>query len=211
MKDFESDPLIPSIIRIFLYCCLAAGTAFVLVKTAGSVDQSIVFSESSMIEQVQLIYLCGCITVFFLSAKMKSSMMSLSMLLAGMALVALIRELDYFFDNYVFDGAWQIVAFLVVLVTGFFVTRFRQGLKLSIQEFTSKASFGYMTSAFVVLFIFSRVIGQQTLWRVVMGENYMRVVKNFVEESTELFGYTLLLIGAIEFYREAKKRASAIK
>jgi len=38
-----------------------------------------------------------------------------------------------------------------------------------------------------------------------MGENYLRVVKSFVEESTELFGYTLLLIAAIEFYRESKR------
>jgi len=131
--------------------------------------------------------------------------MSLSVLLAGMALIALIRELDYFFDNYVFDGAWQTIVFLVALTTGFFVIKFRQGLKSSVQEFTSKASFGYMTSAFVVLFIFSRIIGKKVLWKAVMGENYLRVVKSFVEESTELFGYTLLLIAAIEFYRESKR------
>ena len=205
MKDVGLDPVVSSVIRTALYCCLAAGTALVLVWAVDLADQPIAFNESSMIEQFQLIYLCVCMVLFFLSAKIKSSRMSLSVLLAGMALIALIRELDYFFDNYVFDGAWQTIAFLVALTTGFFVIKFRQGLKLSIQEFTSKASFGYMTSAFVVLFIFSRIIGKQVLWRAVMGENYLRVVKSFVEESTELFGYTLLLIAAIEFYRESKR------
>ena len=205
MKDVGFDPVVSSVIRTALYCFLATGTALVLVRAAGLIDQPIAFNESSMIEQLQLIYLFVCMILFFLSAKMKSSIMSLSILLAGMALIALIRELDYFFDNYVFDGAWQIIAFLVALATGFFVIKFRQGLNSSIQEFTSKASFGYMTSAFVVLFIFSRVIGKQVLWKAVMGENYLRVVKSFVEESTELFGYTLLLIAAIEFYRESRR------
>jgi len=205
MKDVGLDPVVSSVIRTALYCCLAAGTALVLVRAVDLTDQPIAFNESSMIEQFQLIYLCVCMVLFFLSAKIKSSRMSLSVLLAGMALIALIRELDYFFDNYVFDGAWQTIALLVALTTGFFVIKFRQGLKSSIQEFTSKASFGYMTSAFVVLFIFSRIIGKQVLWRAVMGENYLRVVKSFVEESTELFGYTLLLIAAIEFYRESKR------
>lgn len=205
MKDVGLDPVVSSVIRTALYCCLAAGTALVLVRAVDLTDQPIAFNESSIIEQFQLIYLCVCMVLFILSAKIKSSRMSLSVLLAGMALIALIRELDYFFDNYVFDGAWQTIAFLVALTTGFFVIKFRQGLKSSIQEFTSKASFGYMTSAFVVLFIFSRIIGKQVLWKAVMGENYLRVVKSFVEESTELFGYTLLLIAAIEFYRESKR------
>lgn len=205
MKDVGLDSVVSSVIRTALYCCLAAGTALVLVRAVDLTDQPITFNESSIIEQFQLIYLCVCMVLFILSAKIKSSRMSLSVLLAGMALIALIRELDYFFDNYVFDGAWQTIVFLVALTTGFFVIKFRQGLKSSVQEFTSKASFGYMTSAFVVLFIFSRIIGKKVLWKAVMGENYLRVVKSFVEESTELFGYTLLLIAAIEFYRESKR------
>ena len=38
----------------------------------------------------------------------------------------------------------------------------------------------------------------------IMAENFMRSVKSFVEEGTELFGYTLLLIAAIEYFRESK-------
>ena len=205
MKELNFDPVVSAVIRVVLYCCLAAGTALVLFNATNLVDQPVTINESSIIERFQVLYLLVCVILFFLSAKMKSSMMSLSILLAGMALIALTREFDYFFDNYVFDGAWQVVSFLVAVATGLFVIKFRQGLKSSIQEFTTKASFGYMTSAFVVLFVFSRLIGKQALWRAILGENYLRVVKNFVEESTELFAYTLLLIGAIEFFREVRK------
>ena len=204
MKNTVLDPVVSVVIRSALYCLLALGTAFVLLKEASSIGQSATFNESSMIEWLQLLYLCICVILFFLSMNMKSSRMPLSMLLAGMALLASIRELDYYLDNYVFDGAWQTIALLVALVTGFYVIKYSKGLKSSIQEFTTKASFGYMTSAFVILFVFSRMIGMQLLWRAVMGENYMRTVKSLVEESTELFGYTLLLIGAIEFYRESR-------
>ena len=36
-----------------------------------------------------------------------------------------------------------------------------------------------------------------------MGDGYMGVVKTAVEESTELLGYTLILIGSLEFLRDA--------
>lgn len=205
MKNVGPGPIVSTVTRTIFYCLLVAGTTFLLIKAAGSPSQPATFTESSVIEWLQLVYLCACTILFILSAKTTYPRISLSVLLAGMTLLASVRELDYFFDNYVFDGAWQSIAFLVVLVTGVLVFKFRQNLKPSIQEFISKASFGYMTAAFITLFVFSRMIGMQLLWRGIMGESYMRTVKTFVEESTELFGYTLLLIAAIEFYRETRR------
>jgi hypothetical protein len=205
VKNIDSNQIAPTVIRTILYCLLVAGTSLLLIKVAATPDSPGTFKESSIIEWLQLAYLGTCTLLFILSAKIASPRASLSVLLAGLALSASARELDFFFDNYVFDGAWQAAVLIIATVTGTLVFRSRQNLKPAIREFISKASFGYMTSAFFTLFVFSRLIGKQVLWQSIMAENYIRAVKNFVEESTELFGYTLLLIAAIEFYRETRK------
>jgi hypothetical protein len=72
-------------------------------------------------------------------------------------------------------------------------------VKPSLIEFSHLASAGIFLSGFLVIMAFSRLIGRGSFWEAVMGDGYMRVVKNIAEEGTELMGYTLLLISAVEF------------
>jgi hypothetical protein len=46
--------------------------------------------------------------------------------------------------------------------------------------------------------VFARLFGQKVLWKTMMGENYVRLTVRAIEESCELVGYLLILIGAIE-------------
>ena len=193
-------------LRTFCYCLLVAGSTFVLITESKVADQAIMFKEFTMTEMLQPVYLLVCVFLFVLSARISPSRLPLVMLLAGLAVIAAIRELDHFFDLYLFDGAWQSAALLTALVAGFLVFRHKSNLRPAIEEFTSSASFGFMASAFVTLFVFSRIFGMNELWQAVMSDHYIRSVKNLAEEGTELFGYTLLLISAIEFYRESRKK-----
>lgn len=178
-----------------------------LFKITMETHQPYGFDETSMIEHLQLLYLLACIVLFLFAARQHASLKSLSVLLAGMALIALIREMDHFFDQFVFDGAWQTAVLLIAASVGFYVFKYRDGLKTSIVEFSTKASFGYMVSAFFVIFVYSRIIGMKSLWQTVLGEHYLRISKTLVQEGTELFGYTLLAIAATEFFIESTKLA----
>jgi hypothetical protein len=42
-------------------------------------------------------------------------------------------------------------------------------------------------------------MGMGKLWKLVMGERFIRVVKNVVEEGTELFGYSIIFLAAVEY------------
>ena len=53
-------------------------------------------------------------------------------------------------------------------------------------------------------------MGRGSFWTSVMGENYMRVVKNIVEEGTETLGYTLIFISAVELVLICRKRRHAV-
>jgi hypothetical protein len=209
MTKFLSGPITAAALRILCYCLLVAGSTYVLVMETKVVDQAIMFKEFTMTELLQPVYLASCMVLFMLAAKTNPSRLPLAILLAGLAMIAAIRELDHFFDLYIFDGAWQAAALLAAVVTGSLLFRFKSNLIPSIREFTANASFGFMASAFVTLFVFSRIFGMNSLWRAVMNENYLRSVKNLAEEGTELFGYTLLLIAAIEFFRESRIKAQS--
>ncbi|MDX1556111.1 MAG: hypothetical protein R3212_08800, partial [Xanthomonadales bacterium] len=55
-----------------------------------------------------------------------------------------------------------------------------------------------LVQLFLVLLVFSRLFGRASFWQSVMGEDYLRVVKNIAEEGTELLGYGLIAIAAVE-------------
>ena len=59
---------------------------------------------------------------------------------------------------------------------------------------------------------FSRLFGRGSFWEAVMGDSYMRLVKNIAEEGTELMGYALLVIAAVEFLWQvlSQKRSSKV-
>ena len=57
-----------------------------------------------------------------------------------------------------------------------------------------------MMAGFITTFVFSRLFGRSIFWQAVMEEQYFRSVKNAAEEGTELLGYGLMLIGAIEYF-----------
>ncbi len=60
----------------------------------------------------------------------------------------------------------------------------------------------------LITFAYSRLMGESILWQTLMEENYVRNVKNAVEESIELLGDTIILFGAMEFFLLAEQENS---
>ncbi|MCB5160866.1 hypothetical protein [Marinomonas algarum] len=109
-----------------------------------------------------------------------------------------VREFDAFLDFYLFDGAWQL--FVVVILT--FITVFVWGriskIYGSIKHYSLQPSFGMFIAGFVTVVVFSRLMGRGSFWQSLMGQEYVRVVKNVVEEGIETFGYALIFMAALE-------------
>jgi hypothetical protein len=74
----------------------------------------------------------------------------------------------------------------------------------NLEEFFTTPAFGTFIAGFLSVFVFSRLFGTKKVWQALFEvdqlEGMQRWVKNAVEEGTELFGYTLLFIAAIEFF-----------
>ena len=87
-------------------------------------------------------------------------------------------------------------ATLVALVV--YLWRQTESVAASIRIFAGHPSAGLFLGGCVVTLVFSRLFGRSGFWQAVMGDGYMRVVKNIAEEATEVLGYGLMTMAAIE-------------
>lgn len=186
------------IIRAFLYLILVAVVAQ-MVTFEGFQQLSLAqYSENSMVEYLQsalLIIACG---MFYLSSRLHQGLNIAARLTAALLAMMFVRESDAFLDAYVFDGAWQMLVLSIIALTLYSLRGHFREIYTSLKSYSEHPSFGIFLAGFVTVLAFSRLMGRGAFWQSLMGESYMRVVKNVVEEGIETLGYTLIVIAAAE-------------
>ena len=194
------------ILRCFIYLLAIAGVAQLISLEGYYSLSNASYSEHSLTEYMQdAMAFLSCI-LFFYAARLDKKLGMASTLLSALMAMMFIRESDTLLDNHAFDGAWQLIVslilvYIVVLTWG----RLREAYE-SLKEYSLQASFGVFIAGFVAIMAFSRLMGRGAFWQAVMGDSYMRVVKNIVEEGVETFGYSLILIAAIELVLACLRR-----
>lgn len=196
-------PIIFAAVRVVLYAIPVVASALIIKSDAGILIDGGKFGEGSQTEWMQQLYLLLTSLTFILVGVRSSKYKAISYLFGGGALVALIRELDVYFDQ-IYHGAWFPVAMLILLVSVFLVFKKKKQIWDNLEEFFSTPAFGTFIAGFLSVFVFSRLFGTKKVWRALFDveklEPVQRWVKNAVEEGSELFGYTLLFIAAVEFF-----------
>ena len=195
-------------IQAFVYAILLAAMTQAVVHQAARPELADQYGEQSLTEWLQVAFLGAGAALLIWKATVSAERRPLEMLLAGMLVIAFIREFDWAFETYVGQGGWQAAAALAAAVTAVLAYRRRHFLAPQIEEFLKHPSYGIMLCGFLVVFVFSRIIGQEVFWRHILGDNYLRVAKNAAEENTELLGYFLLLVSVIEWVRSRPAKAS---
>ena len=188
-------------IRLLLYTALFVAIYAAMAYDALSAD----FSESSLTEYAQEALLVVIMLISFYSAKQYAAYQTLAISLGVMALVSLIREFNNYAYRYLFPYAWQVGVLLVLLP--FFAFLYRNYRNL-IHEITSTADryfFSTLLIGTLVLHVFSRLYGLHFIWQNLMGDGYLYSVVRASEECIELLGYSIVFIGAVEFYLFARQ------
>ncbi len=161
-------------------------------------------SEGSFVEFGQETLLL-ITTVIFGAMAMKSRQGGL-WLVAGFFCCMFIRELDAYFDEIV-HGAWKYFA-LVVMVLSLYKA-WRLGIENTIATlaaFMKSRSFIFIFIGLLIVLAYSRLFGMGELWHAIMGDNFIRLVKNVVEEGSELWGYALITWGALNYLFTSKQQ-----
>ena len=113
-------------------------------------------------------------------------------------LFAVVRELDGFLDSQWFKGAYKYLNAPIVLAFVVIAFKHRSDLLAELGRAGPPLSMVLMFLGFFLVVGYSQVLGQKELWQAAMGEDYLRLVKNTVEESSELVGFLMILFGAVE-------------
>jgi hypothetical protein len=167
------------------------GLIYLDVKTFGDM------SEKSFVEfGQQICVLVTSIIFMYLSSKKKASGL---WLVAGFFMCMFIRELDAYFDD-VFHGSWKYFALITVVLFALKAwSSGKESMLRSLAQYMQNPSFTTMSFGVMVVMVFSRTFGMGKLWKLIMGDDFNRLVKNVAEEGTELFGYSIIFLAAVEY------------
>ena len=197
-----SKPIIYAIVRVTLYAIPVIAAALVIVRDAGIVADGMKFGENSGTELMQQTFLLLTSFTFFLVGLSAESHKAIGALFGAGFLVVMYRELDAYFDE-IFHGAWFPFSLLIAGIMVVFVIRQKKQIWTNLEEFVSTYAFGIFLSGCLSVFVFSRIFGAKYVWRTLFDveklDDSQRWAKNAVEEGSELFGYSLLFIAAVEF------------
>lgn len=187
-------------IRLATYGVAAAILTETLVRGTSNGWFDAVGAEGGPIEYAHYA-LCGAAAIAFACASRKHVTLRDVLALAAFgAALGVIREADAFLDNAVFHGAYKGPAALLGAFALLRVYRARARLADQFRRWMGTPGFAVAASGVFVVLVYAQIAGQKELWQAVMGESYLRSVKDVAEEMQELAGYFLIFFGALESY-----------
>ncbi|MDX7988180.1 hypothetical protein FE392_12695 [Xenorhabdus sp. 12] len=199
--------LTSKLVFFILYALVIAGVTGLLFLDVNYLHNGV--QENSLTEIFQELFLLIIAILLFYEAKNNLKLRPALLLMAGFFSSLLIRELDAYFDDVFFHGAWSWLAIpLSLACIGYAGMKGNQSLS-GLVHFTRHQSYSMMVCGLLCVLVFSRLFGMGSLWQGLMDEHFNRTVKNMVEEGCEMLGYALCLIATLWYLSSARKQRIA--
>jgi len=180
---------------INIFSTIAISFLVILARRADYIWLGNNIGEQSVTEMMQLLMLVIAAISFYRLISV-TSVKGASILVSGFFTVLIIRESDAFLDQ-IAHGFW---VFPALIVTFFSIISAAYN-RLIINGFTQLLRIPSMQVLVCMTFFlltFSRLYGMGDFWKVVMGDAYIRDVKNISEETIELLFYCLIALNAFK-------------
>ncbi|MEZ8284198.1 hypothetical protein AB4277_14120 [Vibrio splendidus] len=178
---------------VVLAICIVANLAlridFILLN--GNVGE---ISVTEMLQQILLIIASGS---FAYLAREKREVKHAALLISAFFGVMFIREMDFWFDK-IAHGAWIVPALLVAGSAVFYAIKNGKRTIDQLALILASPHMNLLVIGVMLLLVFSRLFGMGSFWHNVMGDDYVRVVKNIAEEGTELLAYCLIAFASLK-------------
>jgi len=186
------------LIRFLVYAALVAGTFQWLVIAVGRHGPKWVVRDDGPIEITQLLAALFTSVLFWLLSRERARSSDLFRVFSGLSLIACARELDNLTLEFGSRDAYKWMAMVPLAWVLSVIYRARGRLLDQLASFSRTSAFSLLMAGFLIVVVYSQLIGQKTLWLAVLDPDVYRPVKDIVEESSELLGYLLMLFGAAE-------------
>ncbi|WP_370606249.1 hypothetical protein [Pantoea ananatis] len=154
--------------------------------------------EASFTETAQELLLFSLAALFFIAARHRPAQRGGLTLIAGFYSCMLIRELDFFFDL-IRHGSWVWFALAIALGSLAVAMRTPKQTLSALADLLRHNRWPVMAAGLMIVLVFSRLFGMNTLWAHLMPDHYNRGVKNMAEEGVELLGYSLCWLAGLRY------------
>lgn len=185
-------------LRFLIYAALIAGTFEWIVIAVGSRGAPWLVRDDGPLEMTQLLAALVTAGLFWLLSRERPGSAELLKFFASLSLIACARELDNFTLELGSRDAYKWIAAVPLVWSLSLIARARQRLLAQLEAFARTPGFSLLLAGFLVVVVYSQILGQKQLWLAVLDPEIYRPVKDLVEESSELLGYLLMLFGAAE-------------
>ncbi|MDW6094169.1 hypothetical protein [Vibrio rhizosphaerae] len=166
--------------------------------------------ENSVTEYVQQILLGIAAIAFYRVKASHENLRHAAILISGFFVVLSIRELDFLFD-YIWHGFWVYPALFVTFCAIVYALRGKTQVFHEMAEILSVPNMRLLVCGVILLLSFSRLFGMGSFWHMVMQDDYVRNVKNTIEEGTELLCYALIGYAAVSTQLYLKARSAVMQ
>ncbi len=190
--------LLNHLVNFLLLCTGAFAVVGVIYLDVAVLKDNV--GEISATEILQEMVLFTLSALFFWQVKRHPALRGGMALIGGFFGCMFIRELDAAFDL-IHQGSWVYFASLLAIFCIVWAAFTPKTTWRGVSAFLAHPACHYMVCGLVLILVFSRVFGMNAIWTVVMQGEYVRAVKNIVEEGTEFMGYILCLGSAVAFIR----------
>lgn len=181
-------------IRIIIYSVIMLGVAEVVRLDALYPMQDGYYGELSFTEILQEIILFVLFILYLVAGRRFPDVRPVTDVISLFFLASFIREFNFLIDW------WALLVFPVVLLAVWQLVRNSKYLKEATVRFFSQPASAWFMAGLLITFVFSRLMGRSSFWRLLYDENTYRLAKAAVEEGLELAGDVLMLISAVEFF-----------
>lgn len=181
-------------LRVLVYSLLIFGISEAIFFDAAHPMEDGYFGEISLTEIGQEIILF-CLFVMYIALGFKwREIQPVSNFVGLFFLMSFFREFNFLTDKWIYP-----VLLVLALIVWLVIRDFKKIKSATIVFFKAPAS-AWLFSGFLVTYIFSRLFGRSSFWRLLYHDESYRLAKAATEEGLELLGDTLMLISAIEFF-----------
>lgn len=160
--------------------------------------------EGGFTELSQNILILGCGLIYVYKAHKNSKFRVCNSLVAILFSLFFIRELDAFFDELFFHGAWLYICYTILLLAFLHYNRQLREIIEEFLEYSKTPQFASLVLGLVLLLVVSRIFGHKEIWKTACSNVsasfdvnlYYRPIKNVAEEGMELIAYGVLFLSA---------------
>lgn len=192
----DQQRVLRGVVRAAALWCLIAVAPMLLLLDIQWLGNAV--GERSLVETTQLVLLAVTATAFVTLARRNRADRRFAVLAAGFFLCMGIRETDAAWDL-VADGLWQALVAVVALAAAAYAAADWRAALRSLGRFLGSRAGLLMTLALGILLVYSRLLGMGVIWEGLLDDQYLRVFKNAVEETTELLGYVLIAASGVMY------------